>query len=491
MKKIIIVLLFFISCNSDNSGSKFNVILISIDTLRMDRMLILENYKELITDSVFFSNAYTHSSWTLPSHISVFTSHYPGKYFRSFSKVSKRFYPRDFFIPPDSLILPEVLNDLGYEVVSFNEGGFVSGDFGFSQGYDNYQSVERSFSFANSIGFIESNNDFPFFMFLHTYDIHAPYKYENIYCGIRPKRIKSLNLNTFQLDGKYYGWSSYDCGIENYLESWAPDKEEKEYLINIYDGGVKITDLYLDLFIKKLKSKNLYDNSLIILFSDHGEELWDNVPELSMCHGHCLYDYIVKVPLIIKMPCSRYNGLIIDKPVRLIDIYPTILDVVGHANNCANIEGVSLIPLITGYEKIDRICYGGWNCAWITQYYLRKGNYKLIYTPYPEFTYNNVKRKYERYELYNLKIDPQEKVNLYKDGEEISNKMIEILNSEKLKDIPMYIVDDSSEESNFTKENFKYFDFPAHVIKYIKDDKIDDKIIDDKIIEELKSLGYF
>jgi arylsulfatase A-like enzyme len=324
-----------------------NVILISIDTLRADHLGCYGYQREtspsvdsLVSDSALFLNTYASSPWTLPSHVSLLTS---------LNGVNHQVYYHDEKMHPSLITLADILRKNEFFCSAFTGGGFVSPLYGFSKGFDIYYKGEGGVYYQDSARLVSNivsqwldrNRDKNFFLFIHTYQPHNPYAcpppYKTMFLE-EGARWRTLDL-IGHLGGK--------AGIFRKLS-----EEERENVVGLYDGEIRYTD---DRLIKplldKLKEMNLYDQTMIIFTSDHGEEFYDHG---SWEHGQDLYDESLKVPLVIKFPDSKFNGKKVDSFVRLIDVMPTILEELGIDFSNFSIEGQSLIPLLQNGEIGDR-----------------------------------------------------------------------------------------------------------------------------------------
>lgn len=330
----------------EKSGG-YNVILISVDTLRSDhlgcygyRRDTSPNIDELATESAVFRNVYSASPWTLPSHVSMLTGLYCAHH--QVYQDSERMDPRD-------VTLAEKMRENSYKTTAFTGGGFVSSVFGFSKGFDSYYEGEGGVFHQDSAAkifsvvshWIDRSLDQDFFLFVHTYQPHSPYA-----C---PPPYKFLFLDD---DAK---WGHIDLiqhlGGNECLYKALPD-EEKRNIIALYDAEIRYTDeLLIAPLIDKLKETGLYDRTMLILTSDHGEEFFEHS---GWGHGYSVYDEALKVPLIIKFPDSSFKGKIYDQIVSLVDIMPTILDWLDIDFSDANIDGKSLVPILAEREKTDR-----------------------------------------------------------------------------------------------------------------------------------------
>lgn len=297
--------------------------MISINTLRADHLSSYgyqkntsPNVSLFREDSILFKRCLSQSPSTLTSHASIFTSLIPSHHSAYFSKLQK--------LPEEAETLTERLKEQGYKCVSFNDGGQLSSKFGLDQGFDLYdcetEKIERDYlNFKTivdkSINWMEKNQKEKFFMFLHTYETHHPYVpkkqhlelFESNYSGSLPENIsieliEKINRGEIQLTD-----------------------EDREHIVNSYDAEIVSMDLAFGALLDYLKEKNLYEKTLIIFTSDHGEEFGEH--GIMATHSHSLYNELLHVPLVIKLPHSKYSAQEIDKLVGSVDISPTLLDI--------------------------------------------------------------------------------------------------------------------------------------------------------------------
>ncbi|MGB8952943.1 MAG: sulfatase [Candidatus Aminicenantales bacterium] len=321
-----------------------NVILVSIDTLRADHLSSYGYRRKtspymdaLAQDGVLFLEAYSASPWTLPSHVTMMTS---------LSGPQHQVSSGDERIDPSLTTLAEILGSRGYLCSAMTGGGFVSSIYGFSKGFDFYQDGEGAFSSpsaAEHLGesvseWLEKNADKRFFLFLHTYQTHFPYN--------APKPLGTMFLGENSL------WEEFDFikqfGFKEGIFKRLTEKE-RQNVIDLYDGEIRYTDEALIRPLKvKLEALGLYNQTLIVLVSDHGEEFFEHK---SWGHGQDVYNECLRVPLIVKFPGSKFRGARIPQIVRLIDVLPTILETLGIETSGFDFEGQSLIPVIKGVHE--------------------------------------------------------------------------------------------------------------------------------------------
>ena len=336
---VILGLFLFASCRpadaAASSAQKYNIILICLDTLRADHLSCYgyfrnttPNIDKLASGGVIFEKAFSQSSFTLPSVASLFTSKYVSEH--RADRIERR-------LADEEVTLAELLKADGYNTAAFiyNATQFDP-VFGLNQGFDTYsigEEADRKPSFAKTLPaclhWLEINRQKPFFIFLHSNDIHEPYHsiYENFFDPDYHGR----------LDNEYMA-----SGTPFHKNNLHRTPREIKHIIAHYDGGVKYADTFIGKLILQLKQWGLLENTVIIIFADHGEILSDRGKQF--CHGFSVHDEEVHVPLIISGP--KIRPLRVSCLVQLIDVMPTILDLVRVNWQDLNLKGRSLLPLM-------------------------------------------------------------------------------------------------------------------------------------------------
>ena len=411
-----------------------NIILISIDTLRPDHLGCYgysrntsRNLDQLSKESIIFKNCFSTTSWTLPAHISLLTSLTPANH--------QVYFPSQK-MKDDTITLSYLLQNKNYYCVGFTGGGYLSAEYGFGIGFDLYNQYilqgdpSRRYNEAEEIAqqaieWIKANKDKKFFLFLHTYQPHDPY-------------LNYSSWGKIFLE-KNFKWSGVNLGkiftgtINRFNAKFS--KKEMENIIALYDGEIRYTDEeFLKPLINTLKDLGLYDDSIIVFTSDHGEEFNEHQAWL---HDHSLYNEAIKIPLIIKFPNSLHKGKVINQIVRLTDIMPTLLDYLSYPFNNLNFDGSSLLNIISGKKE-----YRSFLCDLALRNFkeeypaiiaANKDNLKLIinkkiHSPYLQKV--GVPLENYKIELYDLSKDPKEKNNIAKQKEykEIIFSLIKMIN---------------------------------------------------------------
>ncbi len=317
----------------------YNVILISIDTLRADHLgaygyprPTTPRIDAFAADSVVFTEAIAQAPSTLHSHASMLSSLLPQHHRASWSARTR--------LPEESLTLAEVLLESGYRTIAFTGGGQMARIFGLDQGFESYREPgEQHFSGTVDVAieWMDEKGDRPFFLFLHNYEVHHPYEPDAHYREL--------------LDIRYDGPLPENITKELLEEIRTGDLEiddaDLAYIVGLYDAEIRSMDDGFGRLVDYLKSAGMYDRTMILFTSDHGEEF--NEHGVVGFHSHSLYDELLRVPLIVKYPDNRHAGTVVEQQVRGIDVAPTVLGFLGLPNP-TEFSGADVGPLVRGEE---------------------------------------------------------------------------------------------------------------------------------------------
>jgi hypothetical protein len=258
--------------------------------------------------------------------------------------------------------------------------------------------------FDTAIKLIE-RTDFPdLFLFLHTYQLHSPYApdLEFLYkINSEPELLKF---------GGYHAKKKYKRVDEKIVRASR----------ELYQAEILEFDHYFGEFIRKLKVMGLYDSSMIIFMSDHGEEFYEHN---AWTHGHSLYNELIKIPLIIKFPHNEYKGVEISEDVGIIDIFPTILEACKVEFSSKSIDGESLLPLLNGKKLNRKTLYSSLSTGWMIDAIPPKFsiiskdsklifNYPFISEKLPFFNKDSRPPQIDRIEFFDIREDKLEKDNI-------------------------------------------------------------------------------
>lgn len=313
----------------------FNVVLVSLDTLRADR-LGGYGYQRgtspgidtlLIARGATFTDASTTFPRTTFGHLSILTGRYPAA------------LPASGTLRAGSSIptLPETLRDAGLATRAITEDGLVGSDYGFACGFDEFSEhhldseVRGHVVFADARRYARDNADRQFFLFLHTYRVHSPYIASERYTAL-------LTAPGDRSDGP----------------AGAVPAKHREHSSN-YDGAIRELDDLVREFVVEIERLGLGERTLIVLLADHGESFGEHGVA---GHGFSAYQESLHVPLIFRGPGVQV-GRRIATPVSTVDVAPTLLDLLG-LQPLPGAQGRSLRPALEGGELRPRPIFFGW-----------------------------------------------------------------------------------------------------------------------------------
>jgi arylsulfatase A-like enzyme len=303
------------------------VVFVSIDTLRPDHLGCygysrptspeIDRFRE---EAVLFTQAVAHAPSTLSSHASMFTSLLPPHHGASVLNRSA--------ITPSATLLAEVLRDAGFATASFNGGGQLHPAWGLDRGFDVYESFAASDgsrlgedTFRERLtaakDWVESVRAEPFFLFLHTYEVHHPYTPD-------PERLALMETG---YDGRLSGRISIRVLEKINAGTKALRPGDLDHIVAAYDAEISSADAGFSELLALLRELGRYDSSVIMLTSDHGEAFGER--GRIGWHGDTLYDEQLRVPLVVRLPGGRLAGTTVDGQVRGVDLAPTILSLLG------------------------------------------------------------------------------------------------------------------------------------------------------------------
>lgn len=395
------------------------VFLISIDTLRADHTSVY-GYERSTTPalerfaarSVVHSNALSPSTWTVPGHAAMLTGMFASAHEARFTSNRESSSPVSPVHPSD-VTLAEALRAIGYRTGAIvSNFGYLDGDLGFDQGFDLYDdspellfgyepwmldllrlapryyySLTKPYRVAARINetasrWLDTASSGPFFLFLNYADPHYPY------------RAPASGYDAFTADP-----TTFENPLELVREARTISEQERYDIGALYDAEIAYVDRQLGRFFDELVRRDLFERSLIIVTSDHGEYLGEHG---LWSHATGPYDPVHRVPLLVKYPESAQVG--VEEPfVETVDIFPTVMEVVGAPTPSA-VQGDSLArvehPIVVEHSPSQSFAraFGAKYGRGYTALYV--GPFKLV-----RFRNGEVR-------LYDLPNDPQERRNL-------------------------------------------------------------------------------
>jgi len=391
---------YFSVCKKDSipSSSTPNIILITIDTLRVDHLSYYGYSRQtspfidsLARDAVVFTHAYSTSSWTAPSMASIFTGLYPrehGVMHGVAQGPSATIVGQEMLFDGFSTIA-EILKKDGYTTFGVSSNGHLSRGTGFARGFDYFdthwfmKSPASNLSIKKWLKNIHATSKY--FLWIHYFDPHNPYA----------PRLPWYKTYITQ-SNSYSKWlQEVIPNPKEFLEELKQDTKGLNVLKDRYDSEINYCDYYIKELLTLLHPN---DNTIIIITADHGEAFLEHG---QLLHGDTLYEEEIRVPLIIKFPPKMGLVKTLEQPVSNRNILATLVDFVGTKAD-KKIPGVSLMPLISSlsnqapediYFELD------WN-GWFKG--VRSKNWKFLLKG----------QKEQEKLLFNLSMDPSEQNNL-------------------------------------------------------------------------------
>lgn len=352
---IFLLSLLSLACGQPKPGVKDrpNLLLISVDTLRSDRLSCYgygrhtsPNIDRIAEEGVLFENAFSSSPKTTPSHISILTGLYPRTHNVYMWKMSSEGTYFGRRLSDNVATLAEILKEYGYTNVAFTGGANVAGRIGFDRGFEIYDETADT---EAACRWLEENGEKKFFLFYHTYYTHDPYlppppydtKYDPGYSGSMPTRKELMDELGIREGEDWHGiWQPLQKRFWSRID--LNDPADRRHLAGLYDGAINYVDHELiGSLIKSLEKSGLLDSTLIVFTSDHGEEFLEH----GRLEHNGIYREVASVPLILRLPGLLPAGRRIKQLVRTIDIMPTILELLG-IPSLTTIQGVNLLPAI-------------------------------------------------------------------------------------------------------------------------------------------------
>ncbi len=376
-----------------------NVVLITIDTLRADRLgaygarriktPIIDAFAE---DAVLFENAFTPVPLTAPSHSTMLTGRYPITHGVRLNGTA--------ILPDEETTLAEIARERGMRTAAIVSCLVLASRFGLDQGFDLYYEEgisgepgkrglwyderKAARSIDRAVRWLRAESDRPFFLWLHLFDPHHPFE--------------------------------------------PPPPFDHTYRERPYDGEVVYTDRALGKFMAALKELEIYENSLIILVADHGESLGEHDENF---HANFVYDATMHVPLMVRAPGGR-RGVRVPEIVSTIDIMPTALDALG-VPIPDDVQGVSLMPAVAGRGRPEErslyleSIYPSATYGWAEVKGIRTPHLKFIDLAAPEL----YDLREDRRELKNLHtMEPAEAARLRQEYETLASRLGETARTE-------------------------------------------------------------
>ena len=436
----------FIDNQKDPEGP--NVILISIETTRADHLgcygyermtsPVIDN---LAGEGATFLNMYVQRGETWPALTSMMTSLYP---------VNHGVRHNGHMLSPSKISLAEILKNNKYRCGAFLTNAVYAKWRGFDHKFANAEESEDDVKATQkAIEWLKVQHDKKLFLWIHYWQPHRPYQPPLPY-----DRIFDPDY-TGRLDGSNYQMN------EITLKKLDLDDADLNHIISLYDGSILFIDDQIKLLFETLDDLGIKENSIIIVTSDHGEDLYQH--NYYFYHSGSVYSSSLHVPFIIKLPYQRMENKKIDDIVQGIDIAPTILDLLDIPIP-DHFEGQTLKPLILSESPVtdSGVAYSEWGNKILT---IRTDRYRYVYNPtgfhpHPIAEVPEIAYPIDEEELYDVMADPLESNNRVSEKSQTAQDMLK-----KLSD-------------------WKYFE------TWLSSEIDTEQKIPEEVLERLRSLGY-
>ena len=325
-----------------------NVVVLVVDTLRADKLrpfnpetrVETPSIDRFASEGVVFELAQAPENWTKPSVASILTGLHPQTHQQKTG---------DAALPGSAVLLSEHLKDNGFATGSFIANGYVSDRFGFDQGWDDYTnyireggSTEAKDVFDAAGNWIEAHKEERFFAYIQTIDPHVPYD---------PPGEFVRMYDPSEYDGQVRPRMTGDLleKAKRKPPEVVFDARDKRRIEALHDGEITQHDGFFGAFLERLAELGLSDDTLVVVTSDHGEEFNDHG---SWGHGHSVYQELLHVPLMFRLPNRLPPGAKIGDAVSTLDISSTVTELLGVPPMAQN-DGHPLVGLMLG-EALTR-----------------------------------------------------------------------------------------------------------------------------------------
>jgi arylsulfatase len=341
-----------------NGEAPRGVIVIQADTLRPDHLGLYGHkrdtapfLKQLASEGAMFKNAYAQAGWTKVSSPSILTGLYPSTH--GVTSYNDR-------LPAAATTIAEVYREAGYATLSLSSvmftGQFTNLHQGFEELHEASSLQDAGGPFTSKTAreyvdraaeWIEHHKDEPFFVYLHVFDPHSPYEPRRPYDALwadqakRDEHIKQREALRKVIADPFMaprGMATREEMVKAGIDPAAYIAHDRDW----YDASIRGLDAEIARLFERLRAAGLDDKTAVVFLSDHGEEFQEHG---RMWHGQSTYAEMVRVPLVVRWPGKVTAQTVVEQPVQLIDVMPTLLDF-SRLSHPEGIQGQSLTPLI-------------------------------------------------------------------------------------------------------------------------------------------------
>jgi arylsulfatase A-like enzyme len=394
------------------------IVLISLDTLRADSVTGFGGAPDatpalaaFAQESILFETAIAASHHTAPSHASLLTGFSPFVH-----GVALGDEGGVMALPAGLPTLAETLKGAGYATAGFTDGIQLRPERGFDRGFDQFKFATSGLrgKVAPTAAFLDRVGDAPWFVFAHTYRPHAPYLPA---AGLAEQVLGDYDGPLRDTAREHFGASYKQVMSPDRLDASrafvAPeltDAADRALMRRAYEAAVVATDQEFARYLALLKKRGVLERAIVVVTSDHGEAFFEHDN-----HHHAdLYDEVIRVPLLVRLPDGHGAGRRVAATLPSIDIVPTLLELVGVEPSVVP-EGRSIArALVTGDEPLERPAWSAWFVNGepsAVALSLRTRQEKAVRVLVPDRTPDGL-RPLRPAALFDLTTDPGERSNL-------------------------------------------------------------------------------
>jgi len=419
------------ACRQASSDPPSGAIFVLVDALRADRLGCYGNPRDtspnldaLAKNGTLFLNAIAPAPWTLPTMATIWTSLNPSVHgaTRTSDLFQSDLHPVAK-LDDSRVTLAEVLQEKGFQTAAFVDGSYCRKVFGMSQGFDVFVDAELPgirLNIEALFDWLDREKPERFFAYVHTVEVHSPYSPAKLRLPETEtrhrfrRRVEAVlaeerdRYRAFDLDPAYRGmidgfWTvTKELGARRDIAPLSEDDQQQ--LLALYDRGVTYTDHWMGEMIEGLNRRGLLDRAIVVVTADHGDELMDHA---GVEHGETFYDEMIRVPLIMSIP-GLARGSVIESQVGLVDLMPTLLDLLQVERDLP-LQGRSFVSLLKGGSQVELPVFSEASIH-PRQRSVRTREWKYIESP-------------GRRELYDLRKDPKESSNVCESRQEICSDL--------------------------------------------------------------------
>jgi len=404
----------------DPADGRPNIVFITIDALRADHLGCYGSDRDLTPsldsfaqEATRYDAAYVSSPWTLTSFASIFTQSTPAECgMKALGAELHDWYTDSATLPEGIPLLPEQLRDAGYTTAAELTNYFLAANRGWDRGFDHFRNeadpelqnfrTRAETVTRNALSWLRLNRREPFFLWVHYIDPHTPYDSPDT-----PAELKERYRQAWPTQRQFW----YDRA-RGFPES--SKARYREYCRALYAEEVRYADRWTGKFLEGSREAADFDNCLVVISSDHGEELFDHE---EFEHGHTLCEEVLRVPLLIKWPAGEQADRLVSQNVGVIGLARTLLD----AAEVPPDEGQQSLALPRREGGAEMEIYSEGLLWGVERTSLITGDYKVIYHPFR-------KARQQRFEVYDRRRDRAEQHDLShtEEAAEVRERLVEL-----------------------------------------------------------------